>query len=124
MGEIYYQNLKNILYMVVARDIVLCYRSVVLSFRCLTAGLKVDPCHMHIFIILLKMSSCLRRIFLAILWLKGWIKPVVGQFLALKCIWFMIRVPYIIAGLLFYILFLISFSISRSFCERDLILSL
>lgn len=56
---------------------------IILSFRFLTAGLRVDPCRMHISIILLKMLSCLRRIFQAILLQKGWIKPVVGQFLYL-----------------------------------------
>jgi hypothetical protein len=50
--------------------------------RFLTAGLRVDQCHMPTFTIHLRIESYLKRIFLGILWQRVWIKPVDGSLLS------------------------------------------
>ena len=51
------------------------------AFRFLTAGLRVDPCHMPTFIIHLRIVNYLRRTFLATLWQRAWTKHANGSLL-------------------------------------------
>jgi hypothetical protein len=49
--------------------------------RCLIAGLRVDQCHMVTFTTLLRIKSCLSRIFLVILLQRVLIRPMGGKIL-------------------------------------------